>query len=479
MDSDGWFDLDATGQAALVRHGQVTAVELVDAAIAHAERLNPQVNAIVIERFERARAEAASSGAGPFAGVPIVLKDLGAAVAGEPTYLGTRGLRRDDYRAAYTSAVARRLSDAGFIAIGRSNTPEWGTTITTEPLSFGPSRNPWNLDHSTGGSSGGTAAAVAARIVALGHAGDGGGSIRIPASACGLVGLKPSRARISHAPEGEGWAGAATDGAITRTVRDAAAVLDVLAGYEPGDDYTAPPLARPLVEEVGVEPGPLRIGVTTGQSSGKPIGAECIAAVDRAAALLASLGHHVESDAPALLDDPGYFERFLVMVAAHTATARDLLEGAVGRVFDEEDLEADNLSLSAVGRAMSATTYLKAITAQSAWSRQVQSWWYGADAFDLLVCPVITNPPPKLGWLGGPHSAERIAELLLYTGQFNVTGQPAISLPLHWTPDGLPIGVQLVAAAGREDVLIRVAAQLEIAAPWATRRPPVCVTSGV
>ena len=473
---DAIFDLDATAQAQLVNDGHISAVELVDAAIANAERLNPQINAIVIERYERARQEARAAGTGRFAGVPIVLKDLGAEIAGEQTHSGSRGLKEAGYTASATSAVARRLGDAGFVAIGRTNTPEGGTTITTEPLAYGPSRNPWNLDHSTGGSSGGTAAAVAARIVAVGHGSDGGGSIRIPSSECGLVGLKPSRGRVSRAPEGESWAGAATDGALTRTVRDAAALLDVLAGYEPGDHYTAPPLTRPLSAEVGADPGRLRIGFTAGASSGKPIDDECGAAVESTARLLESLGHDVEANSPAALDEQAYVERFIGMISANIANTRDYYEAALGREMTDDDLEGDNLLFSQIGRSMSASRYLDVVAWLSSWSRRLQQWWHGPDAFDVLVCPVLTLSPPRIGWLSGPQAGQRIQQLMLYTSHFNISGQPAISLPLHWSADGLPVGVQLVAAYGREDLLVRLAAQLELAQPWAARRPPICAS---
>lgn len=474
---DDLFDLDACGQADLLRRREVSPVELVDGAIANAQRLNPTLNAIVIERYERARAEAAAQPLdAPFAGVPIVLKDLGCPVEGEETHQGTRVLKNEHYRAPATAAIYHRLRAAGFIAIGRTNTPEWGTSITAEPLSYGPARNPWHTEHSTGGSSGGTGAAVAARIVAVGHGNDGGGSIRIPSANCALVGLKPSRARVSHAPEGEVWAGSATDGALTRTVRDAAALLDVLAGYEVGDASVAPALARPLADEVGAAPGSLRIGFTTGESSGKAIAPDCIAALDAATALLADLGHRVEQGAPSSLDDPGFSARFGVVVAANSAVTRRTLEAELGRTFGEGDLEPDNLALTEVGATIPATVYLETVAAQAAWAREVQSWWSGDDAFDLLVSPVMTQPPATIGWLTGPEGQARIQARMLYTAQFNVTGQPAISLPLYWSADGLPIGVQLVAAYGREDLLVRVAAQLEQAAPWASRRPPVCAT---
>ncbi|MDO8364691.1 MAG: amidase [Actinomycetota bacterium] len=477
--NDELLHLDATGQAALVRQGQVSAAELVGAAIEAAQQRNPAINAIIHPRYEAALAEAAQvdpAHGGPFAGVPMVVKDLGCTIAGEPHHQGIRALQRAGYRAPHDSALYRRFRRAGFVAIGRTNTPEMGSTITTEPLAYGPTRNPWNLQHSTGGSSGGSAASVAAGIVPVGHANDGGGSIRIPASECGLVGLKPSRGRVSTAPDlGENWAGATIDGAVTRSVRDAAAVLDAIAGYEPGDPYTAPPFARHLREEVGVPPGHLRIGVLDTSALPDMAGGtafvhpECVAAVQKAADLLQSLGHHVEASSPQAMTDPGFPDRFVTVMAANTQRDVRHFESLAGRTFGDGDLEPDNLFYAQWGASVSAPDYLEMVNQQHAWCREMMSWWHPADhhhGFDLLLTPVIAVPPPAIGWLSGAEGAMRVREIMLFTAQFNVTGQPAISLPLHRTADGLPVGVQLVAAYGREDVLIRVAAQLEAAAPW-------------
>ena len=468
--------LDATAQAELVRSGQASAAELVEAAIGAAQRLNPQINAIIHPRYEAATAEAEAPGSGPFAGVPMVVKDLGCVMKGEPHHFGNQALKDIDYRSPVDSALYRRFRAAGFVAIGRTNAPEMGSTITTEPLAYGPSRNPWNLDYSTGGSSGGSAAAVAAGIVAVGHANDGGGSIRVPASECGLVGLKPSRGRVSQAPLiGESWAGATIDGCVTRTVRDTAAVLDAISGHEPGDPYTAPPFARPLVDEVGADPGRLRIGVLD-RSPDVPSHPDCEAAVAVAAKLLASLGHHVDDSAPAAISDPGFPDRFVTVVAANAAHDLSVLVGILGRPLAEGDLEPDNVLYGELGRSVSAVDYLRTLTAQQLWCREMLSWWHPADGsvgHDLLLTPVIATPPPPIGYLSGPQGGMRVRELLQFTAQFNVTGQPAISLPLYWTADGLPVGVQLVAAYGREDLLVRIAAQLEAAQPWVSRRPPV------
>lgn len=478
MSDEELTGLDATAMADLVRQGHVSPTELVDAAIERTERWNPQLNAVIHPRYERARAEAAAiaPGGAPFAGVPIVIKDLGCPMAGEPHHKGTRVLRAMGYRAPVESALSRRFRASGFVVIGRTNTPELGSTITTEPLAYGPTCNPWRLDRSPGGSSGGTAAAVAAGFVPVGHANDGGGSIRIPASACGLVGLKPSRGRISQAPEvGESWAGATVDGVLTRTVRDTAALLDVLCGPEPGDPYHVPPFARPLVQEVGVVPPPLRIGVLDHPvmpgSDGHPA---CAAAVARAAEVLSELGHHVEEAWPSALEEPEFQRRYLTIVAANTALDVAELAKLAGRELGDGDLEHDNLTLAAIGASVSASEYLAAVAAQHSWSRRVLAWWHGSDGgpgYDLLLTPTQAMPAPPIGFLAGPEGGSRIAQLLQYTAQFNVTGQPAVSLPLAQDDDGVPIGVQLVAAAYREDLLIQVASQLEQTVPWADRRP--------
>jgi amidase len=469
------LDLDMTAQAELVRSGAASPEELVGAAIDAAERLNPQINAIIHPRYDAARAEAAAVRTerpdAPFAGVPIAIKDLGCAMEGEPHHQGVGALKAIGWRAPHDSALYRRLRAAGFVAIGRTNTPELGSTITTEPVAYGPSRNPWNLDHSTGGSSGGSAAAVAARIVAVAHASDGGGSIRIPASECGLVGLKPSRGRISMAPDiGESWMGSSTDGAVTRTVRDAAAILHVMSGYEPGDPYTAPPFTRPLTEEIGVDPGRLRVGVLDHPLLGAPGHPECADAANEAARALEGLGHAVEVRWPDALGEPEFARNFRNIVATWTANDIAHIESLVGRPVGEGDLEPDNLALAAIGREISGAQYVASMISVHQWCRRVVAWW---TEFDLLVTPTIATPPPPIGYLSEPGKGGRIFELLQYTAQFNVTGQPAISLPLHMTPDGLPVGVQLVAAYGREDLLIRVASQLEAAMPWARRTPHV------
>jgi amidase len=466
--------LDATAQAELVRRGEVSPKELTEAAITRIEAVNPQLNAVIRTRFDAARRAAEGDlPDGPFRGVPILFKDLGCMVAGEQMAFGLGPLR--DVRFPVSSYLAEQFLAAGFVPLGRTNVPELGTTVTTEPLSFPPARNPWDPGHSTGGSSGGSAAAVAAGLVAVAHANDGGGSIRIPASECGLVGLKPTRGRVSQGPLiGEAWAGGVIDGAVTRTVRDAAGVLDVISKPMPGDPYYAPPPRRPLAEEVGADPGRLRIGVLDHPGAdGYLDDPQCRAAVAGAARLLETLGHHVDQDAPEAMFEqelPGHFNAIIAADAEATFGAFEML---LGRPIRDDEIEPRNAAYRRAGRELSAVAYLGSRAWFGMWARRMAVWWQD---HDLLLTPTLGAPPPELGWFtaAGPREeGARIASFIPYTAQFNMTGQPAVSLPLHWTPGGLPVGVQLVAAYGREDILIQVASQLEQAAPWHDRRPRV------
>ena len=470
--------LDAMAQAALVRDGKVTPTELVDAAIARAERIEPALDSIVTRQFDRARAEAASSKLpdGPFRGVPYLLKDLGAYLDGDPVYAGMGALARADFREQGDAVFAARLRAAGMISLGRTNSPELGILPATEPDAFPPTRNPWNTEHSAGGSSGGAGAAVAARIVPVAHASDGGGSIRIPAAHNGLVGLKPSRARNSFAPDlGERWGGCSCEGFVTHSVRDTAALLDVTAGPALGDPYTAPPPARPFVEEVGVPAGALRIGVLSDGPRGIEVSPDCAEGARTTGALLETLGHAVEAAHPAALDDPSAPGAYVTLVAVSTARSIEKASAKIGRELGQEDVEPLTWALTEIARKRSALDY------QSGGRRRCTAtgaicgaWW--AEGFDLLVSPTCGAPPPPLGHLAQTPEAPlevygRAAAFGMYTLHFNMSGQPAISLPLHETPDGLPVGVQLVAAPHREDLLIRVAAQLEQASPWTGSAP--------
>jgi len=466
--------VDATGQAELVRSGEVSAAELAEAAIGRIEAVNPQLDAVIRTRFDQARAETGGElPDGPFRGVPILFKDLGCTVEGEPTAFGIGPLR--DMPWPVTSFLAEAFRAAGFVALGRTNVPELGTTVTTEPRSFPAARNPWDTSRSTGGSSGGSAAAVASGMVPVAHGNDGGGSIRIPASECGLVGLKPTRGRVSQGPlVGEGWAGGTIDGSLTRSVRDAAGVLDAISTWQSGEPYYPPPLLRPLREEIGADPGRLRIGlVDRPGADGYLDDPECRAAVAAAARLLEGLGHHVEESGPEAMFDEAFVQHFTTIIAADTEATFQAFEMLLGRAIAEDEIEPRNAFYRQGGQALDAVTYLQSRAWIGMWTRRMASWWAG---HDLLLTPTLGGRPPELGWFTaeGPQAeGRRVVSFIPYTAQFNMTGQPAVSLPLHWTPEGLPVGVQLVAAYGREDLLVRVASQLEQAAPWADRHPEV------
>jgi amidase len=352
---------------------------------------------------------------------------------------------------------------------------------TTEPLAYGPTRNPWNLEHSSGGSSGGSAAAVAAGLVAAAHASDGGGSIRIPAAHCGLVGLKPTRGRSSFGPAlGERWGGFSCELVVSRSVRDTAAILDVTAGAMPGDPYSAPAPAGPFAREVGAICGPLRIGFTqTSPREGVPLHAECVTGVERAARALEQLGHRVEKARPAALGDDDAVRAYVTVVSSSVARALDAAGERVGRAVTDADVEPLTAALAAMGRQCGAAQYIAALEYVHRYGRRLAAWW--GEGFDLLLTPTTGAPAPRLGELACTPDEPlqgfiRAAPFGLFTMAFNQSGQPAISLPLHWTASGMPVGVQLVAAYGREDVLLRVAAQLEQAQPWHDRWPPIAAT---
>jgi amidase len=472
--------IDATEQARLIRDGEASPSELVEEAIGHLEQLNPQLNAVIHPLVEQARRAAAGElPDGPFRGVPYLVKDLSCYMAGVPVHEGMRALRDAGYVADHDMWMTQRLRRAGFVILGRTNAPELGILPTTEPVAYGPTRNPWDLERSPGGSSGGSAAAVAAGIVAAAHGNDGGGSIRIPASHCGLVGLKPSRARVSFAPDfGDVLYGLVVDLAVTRSVRDAAGILDVMHGPAPGDPYAAPPPSRPYLEEIGADPGRLRIGLMTAPPGGQfETHPECVAAAEDAAALLEALGHGVERSHSSELDDPDQVANFLVRWTAGVDWNLKYWSAAIGRELGPDDVEPCTWALAEQGRAHSAGDLLRAIEHAQASSRRIASWW-ADDGFDLLLTPTCAEPPPRLGEFDAPPDNPlapilRAIPFATFTAAFNTTGQPAISLPLHVTPDGLPVGVQLVASYGREDLLLRVAAQLEDARPWAERKPSV------
>jgi amidase len=470
--------LDATAQADLVRRRELTPRELVDAAIDRLERLNPQLNAVVLPALEAARALASSPALpnGPFHGVPFLMKDLGGPEAGRPYCAGMRFLKESGWTEREDGYLTASFRAAGLVILGRTNTPELGLLPTTEPEAFGPTHNPWNRAHSPGGSSGGSAAAVAAGIVPAAHASDGGGSIRIPASMCGLVGLKPTRGRNSFGPAvGERWSGFSAEFTVTRSVRDAAALLDLTAGPKPGDPYytAAPPLG--FADALAAPPPRLRIGLMreAPRDRGVTLDGECQSAVDRAARLLAELGHTVEESHPEAFDDASIMAAFVTVIAANIGRALDVFAERVGRPVAPADVEPLTWAVAERGRTITATELLTSLDYVHRFGRRMAAWWQ--DGFDLLLTPTCAAPPPPLGHVSSTPDDPfrgfiRATPYGAFTAPFNMTGQPAISLPLHWSAAGLPIGVHLAAAYGREDLLLQVAAQLEHAAPWHQRR---------
>jgi amidase len=470
--------MDAVAQAAAVRNGDISPLELVDAAITRVEKLDGELNAVIHTRFDAAREQAKGElPDGPFRGVPIVFKDLSGAVEGEPCHEGMAFARAAGWRAQHTDALMQGFLDAGFICVGRTNTPEQGLVPTTEPLAYGPTRNPWDTSLTAGGSSGGSAAAVASGMVAIGHASDGGGSIRIPASCCGIVGLKPSRARTTLLPNTSALDDLlVTALCVTRSVRDVAAALDAVAGPVLGDTVMAPPPARPYSDEIGADPGRLRVGLLAHNPRGDTeIHPDCVAAVRDAGALLESLGHTVEESFPAAAGDPVIGHHFTNLWTATLARTMQVWEERLGREITEDDVESLTWSLLEIGRRLAVDDYIASQHAARDLGTAFEVWF--ASGYDLLLTPTLGEPPPPLGTFQTPDEPFegfiRAAGFVPYTPMANLTGEPAISLPLYWNDTGLPVGVQLQAPYGREDVLLRVAAQLEQARPWADRHPPL------
>ena len=468
-----YAEYDALGLAELVARGEVTAAELVEAAIERIERHNPTLNAVVLPLYDVGRALAASPGAGPFRGVPFLLKDILGNLAGVPTQSGARFLA--GMPAMQDDTLVVRFKAAGLLPLGKTNVPEYGLLPTTESVLYGPARNPWNTAHSTGGSSGGSAAAVAAGIVPVAHANDGGGSIRIPASCCGLVGLKPSRARNPLGPMlGDIMSGLICEHVVSRTVRDTAALLDCTAGPEPGDPYMVAPPARPFAEEARTPPGRLRIAFSTTNAAGTKLHPECVAAIEATAKLCESLGHIVEEAAPAV-DQGQLSQSFLTVWSSGLAMQVDAMAMLTGREVREEDFEGVSWGLYQQGRQFTAPQYLLAIAMLQMAGRAVGQFH---ETYDCWLTTTLGAPPVPLGTIDlqekDPGRAlAPIIDYVPFTPLQNATGQPAISLPLHWTADGLPVGVMFSARLGDEATLLRLAGQLEEARPWRTRRPPV------
>ncbi len=478
--TDDFLFLDATAQAECLRRGDLSPIELVDASIDRIERTHDQLNAVIAPAFERARAAAAQADLeAPFGGVPFLMKDLGGQEAGASYHAGMQFLRDAGWVESTDSYLAERFRGAGLISLGRTNTPELGLMPTTEPAAYGPTRNPWNAAYSSGGSSGGAAAAVAAGLVPMAHASDGGGSIRIPASMCGLVGLKPTRGRNSFGPSlGERWNGYSCEFVVCRSVRDAAALLDATAGPMPGDPYYAAPPARPYAEALNSAAGSLRIGLLDRGLRGEDLHPESIAAVRHTARLLEQAGHRVEEAYPEALDDRANPAVYVDIVASNVARALDVWARAVGKPIGIEDVEPLTWRMAERGRSLSAPDLIERIESTHQLGRRLAAWWEGG--FDMLLTPTVGAPPPAIGFLSGTaeepfRGLARAAPYGMFTLPFNMSGQPAISVPLYRTADevpGLPIGSQLVGAYGREDLLLRVAAQLEEMQPWIDERPP-------
>jgi amidase len=469
--------MDAVDQAALVAKGEVTASELLEAAIERMESIDPAVHALTITWFDDARRFAAGGAIpdGPFHGVPFLLKDLYTSFAGQTLSNGNVALKEAAIVDTADTTLVSRYRAAGFVIAGRTNSPEMGSLPCTQPAAWGPTHNPWDLSRTPGGSSGGSAAAVAAGMVPIANASDGGGSIRIPASACGLVGLKPSQGRITLGPV-RAESGLGVEHCVSRTVRDAAVLLDAVRGPGIGDTVIAPAPERPYADELGADPGRLRIGVMDVHPRGETLHTDCVAAVRSAATMLEGLGHDVAPAWPAALADEGLTLKFMALWATQMGMAVNGFGQTLGREITEEDVEPVNWIQAQHARGLSAVDYATALAASYAFRREVQAWW--SDGWDLLLTPTVAEPPPLLTEFDpvpGDPSAQmrRAGRWVVYTPAFNMSGQPAISLPLHWNDAGLPIGVQLVAAYGREDVLVRVAAQLEAAHPWADRHPAV------
>jgi Asp-tRNA(Asn)/Glu-tRNA(Gln) amidotransferase A subunit family amidase len=464
---------DAVGLAQLVARREASASELLDAARTRMDEVNPSINAVIARLDDEAgKTLSAPLPGGPLSGVPYLLKDIGAQMRGVVTTSGSCIFA--DARAESDSAIVSAYRKAGLVIFGKTNTPEFGLAATTEPVLFGPARNPWNTGRSTGGSSGGAAAAVAAGIVPAAHASDGGGSIRTPASCCGVFGLKPSRGRVSMAPVGEGWGSLSVQHAVTRSVRDSAALLDAVCQPVAGDPYWAPPPDRPYLEEVGRDPGGLRIGFTTAALTWGTLDAPNLRGVRETARLCESLGHDVEE-----VVLPGNCQMMAmavnVLVSSNIAAMLDREAERRGSPIREDEIERLTWSIYQEARKHTGVAYAAAMQTVHAYGRTLSSVF--AD-YDVILLSTNAKPPLPLGWMDTnaedlTHYGERLYSFMPNTQPFNVNGSPAMSMPLAWSDDGLPVGIQFAAAPGREDILFRLAGQIEQAQPWANKRPPL------
>lgn len=466
---------DSLGLAELVRMRKVSASELLEAAIARAEALNPQLNFMAQKHYDYARkAIAAGLPQGPFSGVPWLLKDLNTYIAGEVTENGSRLYKGQ--RASVTSELVRRIERAGFVIFGKTTTPEFGLTGTTESVLTGPTRNPWNRERIAGGSSGGAAAAVAAGVIPAAHATDGGGSIRIPASACGLFGLKPSRGRVPMGPlRTEGWGGMSVHHAVSRTVRDSAAILDATHGVEPGSRYSAPTPERPFLREVGRDPGKLRIALMLSPYSGAPVDPQVVEATKAAARLLESLGHHVEEAAPKIDMAAIGASSFALMASSVAADCVDRAK-ALGIELGPDVLERTTLDFVAMGKSYTGMDFARGNNAYQAAAVTIAQFM---ERWDVILSPTLSAPPLPLGRIGLDTGrsmmdwGREVGTFTAFTGIYNGTGQPSMSLPLAMSQDGLPIGIMVTGRFGEEGLLFQLAGQVERAAPWAGRRAKV------
>lgn len=488
---------DGLGLAELVRKKEVKPSELVEEAISRIEKLNPQLNAVVYKMYELARQSACGDlPDGPFKGVPFLMKDWLVACAGAPLTNGSRFFR--DFIPDYDSELVKRFKACGVIVIGKTNTPEFGMAPVTEPELFGPTNNPWNLARTPGGSSGGSAAAVAARMVPLAHGSDSAGSIRMPASCCGVFGLKPTRARNPVGPDfSEAWRGLFCDHVLTRSVRDSAAMLDATAGPDVGALYYAMPPALPFLSEIGVDPGKLRIAFTSKPFLGSTVDKDCVKGLETTAKLCQDLGHEVVEAAPQV-DGRAFIRAFTVMLCVETRATIEEGEVLLNRKASPEDFETGTWILALLGKQFLAPDFSRSLNLLQRMARQI-GWFL--QKYDVLLTPTLAKPPipigslqPKERQLAGMEKllgklntgelidsrdeleilSEHTYEFMPYTPLFNVTGQPAMSVPLYWNDDGLPIGMQFVGRYGDEATLFRLASQLEEAEPWSDHIPSIC-----
>jgi amidase len=487
---------DGLGLAELVRKKEVKPSELVEEAISRIEKLNPRLNAVIYKMYELARQVASGDlPDGPFKGVPFLMKDLLLAYAGVPLRNGSRFFK--DFVPDHDSELAKRFKAAGLIVVGKTNTPEFGLVPITEPELFGPTNNPWDLSRTPGGSSGGSAAAVAARMVPLAYGSDGGGSIRMPASCCGVFGLKPTRGRNPIGPDfGEAWRGLFCDHVLTRSVRDSAAMLDATAGPDVGAPYYAVPPARPFLSEVGTNPGRLRIAFTSKPFLGGTVDKDCVKGLEATAKLCQDLGHEVVEAAPQI-DGKSFARAFLTIVCVETRATIEEAEVLLKRRASFKDFEPSTWVLGLLGKQCRAPEFSKTLNVAQLTARQIGEFF---EKYDVLLTPTLAMPPVVTGTLqpkgiravamkllgrlnagelinrlsGIDVLAQHVFEFMPYTPLFNVTGQPAMSVPLYWNDAGLPIGMQFVSRYGDEATLFRLASQLEKAKPWSERIPPIC-----